>query len=115
MAITTDRIPRKISHPQLHPHHVRRPTKENEMENSKLNLVAFGWALSGALVVLLILCEAAAVILPGWQITHGWLMLFSTAEAGSLRNLIDGIIFSAFFGWVTAAVLVLIYNRLVRR
>ena len=85
------------------------------MENSKLNLVAFGWALSGALVVLLVLCEAAAVILPGWQITHGWLMLFSTAEAGSLRNLIDGVIFSAFFGWITAAVLVLIYNRLVRR
>ena len=37
------------------------------MENSKLNLVAFGWALSGALVVLLVLCEAAAIILPGWE------------------------------------------------
>ena len=85
------------------------------MENSKLNLVAFGWALSGALVVLLVLCEAAAMLLPGWQLAHNWLMLFSTAEAGSLRNLIDGVIFSAFFGWVTAAVLVLIYNRLVRR
>ena len=84
------------------------------MENSKLNLMAFGWALSGALVVLLILCEAVAVILPGWQITHGWLMLFSTATPGSLRNLIDGVIFSAFFGWVTAAVLVSIYNRLAK-
>ena len=37
------------------------------MENSKLNLVAFNWALSGALVVLLILCEAWAMILPGWD------------------------------------------------
>ena len=85
------------------------------MENSKLNLVAFGWALSGALVVLLVLCEAAAMILPGWQLAHNWLTLFSTAEVGSLRNLIDGIIFSAVFGWITAVVLVSIYNRLVRR
>jgi hypothetical protein len=29
--------------------------------------VAFGWALSGALVVLLVLCEAAAMILPSWE------------------------------------------------
>jgi uncharacterized membrane protein YeaQ/YmgE (transglycosylase-associated protein family) len=85
------------------------------MENSKLNLMAFGWALSGALVVLLVLCEAAAMILPGWQLAHNWLTLFSTAEVGSLRNLIDGIISSAAFGWITAAVLVTIYNRLVRR
>lgn len=85
------------------------------MENSKLNLVAFGWALSGALVVLLVLCEAAAMILPGWQLAHNWLMLFSTAEVGSFRNLIDGIISSAVFGWITAAALVSIYNRLVRR
>lgn len=84
------------------------------MENSKLNLVAFGWALSGALVVLLVLCEAAAMILPGWKLAHSWLTLFSAAEAGSFRNLIEGIIFSAIFGWITAAILVTIYNRLVR-
>ena len=85
------------------------------MENSKLDLVAFGWALSGALVVLLVLCEAAAMILPGWQLAHNWLALFSTAEVGSFRNLIEGIIFSAVFGWIVAVVLVSIYNRLVRR
>ena len=85
------------------------------MENSKLNLVAFGWALSGALVVLLVLCEAAAIFFPGWRLAHNWLMLFSTAEVGSLRNFIDGIVFSAAFGWITAAVLVTIYNRLVER
>ncbi len=85
------------------------------MENSKFDLVAFGWALSGALVVLFVLCEAAAMILPGWQLAHNWLMLFSTAEVGSIRNLFDGVVFSAIFGWITAAVLVSIYNRLVRR
>ena len=85
------------------------------MEKFKLDLMAFGWALSGALVVLLVLCEAAAVILPGWQLAHNWLALFSAAEAGSLRNFADGIVFSVIFGWITAAVLVTIYNRLVRR
>ena len=85
------------------------------MENSKFDLVAFGWALSGALVVLFVLCEAAAMILPGWQLAHNWLMLFSTAEVGTIRNLFDGVVFSAIFGWITAAVLVTIYNRLVRR
>ena len=84
------------------------------MEKSKLDLMAFAWALSGALVVLLVLCEAAAVILPGWQLAHNWLMLFSAAEVGSLRNFIEGVVASAIFGWITAAVLVTIYNRLVR-
>lgn len=85
------------------------------MEKSKLDLLAFGWALSGALVVLLVLCEAAAIVLPGWQLTHTWLTLFSAAEVGSLRNLVEGVIASAIFGWIIAAVLVTIYNRLVRR
>jgi hypothetical protein len=48
------------------------------------------------------------------QVTHNWLMLFSAAAPGSLRNLIDGIVFSIIFGWVAAAVLVVIYNRLAR-
>jgi uncharacterized membrane protein YeaQ/YmgE (transglycosylase-associated protein family) len=104
-----------MSRLHLHLLHVQHLAKENEMENSKLNLVAFGWALSGALVVLLVLCEAAAMLLPGWRLTHNWLMLFSTAEVGSIRNLIDGIISSAVFGWIVAVALVLIYNRLVRR
>ena len=85
------------------------------MEKHRLDLIAFGWALSGALVALLVICEAAAVILPGWQLAHNWLTLFSAADVGSLRNFIEGVIASALFGWITAAVLVIIYNRLVRR
>lgn len=54
------------------------------------------------------------MILPGWQLAHGWLALFSTAEVGSLRNFIDGVVFSIIFGWITAAVLVSIYNRHAR-
>ena len=85
------------------------------MEKLKLDLGAFGWALSGTLVLLLVLCEVVALILPSWQLAHNWLGLFSTAEVGSLRNLFDGIIASAIFGWITAAVLVTVYNRLITR
>ena len=85
------------------------------MEKLKLDLMAFGWALSGALVVLLVLCEVAAMLLPSWPLAHNWLGLFSTAEVGSLPNLFPGVITSAIFGWITAAVLVTIYNRLITR
>ena len=85
------------------------------MDKVRLDLMAFGWALSGALVVLLIICWIAAAALPGWQLAHNWLTLFSAAEVGSMQNLIDGIVFSIAFGWITAAVMVPIYNRLIRR
>ena len=85
------------------------------METPRLDLTAFGWGLSGALVALFIICEAAAMLLPGWQLAHTWLTLFSAAEIGSWRNLIDGVVFSVVFGWITAAVLVPIYNRLAKR
>ena len=63
--------------PQV-PRHLNLQTQESEVEKSKLDLVAFGCALSAALVVLLILCEGAAVILPGWPLAHNWLTLFSS-------------------------------------
>ena len=85
------------------------------MEKFKLDLVAFGWALSSSLVVLLVLCEVVAMVLPGWQLAHNWLGLFSTTEVGSLRNLIDGVIANAIGGWITAAVFVTIYNRLIAK
>jgi Protein of unknown function (DUF2933) len=36
-------------------------------------------------------------------------------RSGTIRNLFDGVVFSAIFGWIMATVLVSIYNRLVRR
>jgi uncharacterized membrane protein YeaQ/YmgE (transglycosylase-associated protein family) len=99
-----------------HPHpSAKHLSMEVEMEKSKFDLMAFGWALSGALVVLFVLCALAAIVFPGWQLAHGWLLLFSVAPAGSIRNLVEGIIFSVIFGWITAAVLVTIYNRLIRK
>ena len=85
------------------------------MEKLKIDLVAFGWALSSLLIVLLALCEVTQMFLPGWQLAHNSLSLFSTAEIGSLRNFSESVITSAIFGWITAAVLVTIYTRLITR
>ena len=80
-----------------------------------LNIVALGWGLSAALVVLFVICLAVALVFPDWQASHGWIGLFSVAPTTSIRVWIDGIVFSLVFGWIAGAVLGLAYNRLVRR
>jgi hypothetical protein len=83
--------------------------------NSPLNIVALGWGLSAALVILFVICLAVALLVPGWQASHGWIGLFSLAPMTSVRVWIDGIVFSIVFGWVSAVVLGLVYNHLIRR
>lgn len=80
-----------------------------------LNIVALGWGISAALIVLFVLCLVVALVLPGWPAAHGWVGLFSVAPLTSVRVWIDGILFSAAFGWLTAVILGLVYNRLIRR
>ena len=79
------------------------------------NIAALGWALSAALVVLFVICLVVALLFPGLPATHTWVGLFSAAPFGSLRVWIDGVVFSVVFGWVTAAVLGAVYNRLIAR
>jgi hypothetical protein len=83
--------------------------------NSPLNIVALGWGLSAALVVLFVICLAVALVLPDWRASHGWIGLFSVAPMTSVRVWIDGIVFSIVFGWVAGIVLGLVYNHLIRR
>ena len=83
--------------------------------NSPLNIVALGWGLSAALVVLFVICLAVALVWPGWQAAHGWISLFSVAPMTSVRVWIDGIVYSIVFGWIAAVVLGLTYNALIRR
>jgi hypothetical protein len=83
--------------------------------NSFLDIIALGWGLSAALVVLFVICLAVALAFPDWQASHGWIGLFSVAPTTSARVWIDGIVFSIVFGWVTGVVLGLVYNRLIRR
>jgi hypothetical protein len=86
--------------------------------NHPLNIVALGWGLSAALVVLFVICLVAALLFPDLPAAQGWaawIALFSVSPITSMRVWIDGIGFSLVFGWVTAVVLGSVYNRLIRR
>lgn len=87
----------------------------NASTPAPFNIVALGWALSAMLIVLLVICLAVALAFPGLSATHAWVALFSPAPLTSVRVWIDGIVFSIAFGWVSAAVLGLVYNRLIAR
>ena len=78
-----------------------------------LKVVALGWGLSAVLVVLFVLCLAAALIFPTWPAAHAWIGMYSVAPLTSGRVWLDGIGFSIGFGWVAALVLGLVYNRLI--
>ena len=87
-----------------------------------LNIFALGWALSAALVILFVICLVVSFIFPDLPASQGWsawISLFSVTVVDhpftSARAWIDGIAFSLVFGWVTAVVLGLVYNRLIRR
>jgi len=60
-----------------------------------LDFIAFGVAAAAALVVLFVLCWLVAAGMP------------------SLVALIEGVIWSIVFGWIIAAVMVPIYNKIV--
>ncbi len=59
---------------------------------ASLNVVALGWALSAALVVLFVTCLVIALALPGWGASHNWISLFSTAPLTSQSLAADGLI-----------------------
>ena len=59
--------------------------------SAPLNLAAFGFAASAALVVLFVLCWIVAAVMPGLAgASHGWVALFTTAPVGSVRALVEG-------------------------
>jgi hypothetical protein len=87
----------------------------NSKRGSPLNVVALGWGLSAALVVLFAVCLVVGLAFPGWQASHAWIGLFSVAPLNSIRVWIDGVVFSIVFGWVAAVVFGFTYNRLLGR
>ena len=84
-------------------------------QTAPFNIAALGWALSAALVVLFVVCLVVALLFPDLPATHAWVGLFSAAPIPSVRVWVDGILFSVVFGWITAAVLGVVYNRLIAR
>ena len=82
--------------------------------SAPLHFIAFGAAAAAALVVLFVLCWLAAAGMPSLvSASHGWIRLFTTAPESSGRALIEGVIWSIVFGWIIAAVMVPIYNKIV--
>jgi hypothetical protein len=65
-------------------------------------------------IVLYVLCWFAALAVPNLPLAHGWLLIFSTAEPGSGRSLLEGLIASLVFAWVSALLFGMSYNRLTR-
>lgn len=83
-----------------------------------LNIFALGCGISAALIVLFVICWVSAIAFPDLPAAQGWsawIALFSISPITSPRVWIDGIAFSLVFGWVTAVVLGLVYNRLIKR
>jgi len=46
---------------------------------------------------------------------HGWVTLFSTALIDSARVWVEGIVYSAIAGWITALIVGLVYIRVAAR
>lgn len=90
-------------------------TSTDRSQSDPVDIPALGWALTITLVVLYLLCWIAALAVRELPLAHGWLLLFSTAEPGSLRSLIEGSVASVAFAWISALLFGLAYNRLSRR
>lgn len=45
-----------------------------------------------------------------FDVTHAWLELYSTAPAGSVRGLVEGIIWNVLFAWIAAVTFGATYN-----
>lgn len=80
-----------------------------------MNLMATGWALTGTLVGLFLLCYLAEFIQPTSGLAHGWVDLFATDPGNVTRTLIEGIVGSIVGAWAAAVLFVPIYNRLAAR
>lgn len=83
-----------------------------EMRYHRLHMAAFGWGLSIALAVSFVLCELAAMAFPDLHATHAWVGLFTAEQMGSPLSFVQGVGASLVFGWVFAAILVVVYNLL---
>ena len=82
------------------------------LRTGPVHIVALGWALTGTFVLLYVLCFLAAVLFPDASLTHAWLGLYSTAPVGSIRGLVEGIIWNVVFAWIAAITFGTIYNSL---
>ena len=82
------------------------------LKSGPVHIVPLGWALTATFVLLYVLCFLAAVLFPNASLTHAWLALYSTAPVGSVRGLVEGIIWNVVFAWISAITFGVTYNSL---
>src|SRR5262249_57742831 len=66
--------------------------------NSPLNIIALGWGLSAALVVLFVICLAVALVFPEWRGSPPWGGVFFFPPTTSGWGLVVGTRFFLVFG-----------------
>jgi hypothetical protein len=77
-----------------------------------VHVVSLGWALTLTFIVLYVLCWLVGLVAPNLPLAHGWLLIFSTADPGSIRSFIEGVAASFLFAWASALLFGLTYNSL---
>jgi hypothetical protein len=80
----------------------------------RMNVVGLSFGMVATLAGLFVICWAAAVLFPAYQLAHGWISLFSTAPVDSTKALLDGVMASAGFGLVSALIFAPVYNLFMR-
>jgi hypothetical protein len=88
------------------------PYTITDLRTGPVHILALGWALTATFVLLYVLCWLAAVLFPNLNLTHAWLGLYSTAPVGSVRGLVEGIIWNVVFAWIAAITFGATYNGL---
>ncbi len=82
---------------------------------SRIPLWPAGWALSAALAVTFVLCAGFELLIPNFPVAHAWVEVFTARPVTSALGWIEGIVGSIAFGWLFAAILAVVFNRLARR
>jgi hypothetical protein len=75
--------------------------------------VAVGWALSGVLVVLALICAGVALLWPTSALGQGWTTVFGPGD--SILGVVEAVAGSIAAAWLITIVFVGVHNRLVSR
>jgi len=80
----------------------------------RLRAIPFALSFAVAMIIAYALCVAAALVLPGLPLAHGWVALFTTAPMGSGTSWLEGIVGSTWFGLLLGLVVATTYNLITK-
>jgi len=85
------------------------------MSKGKIDVLAFGVAMSGALVSAFVACNIIAALYPGLRFPCCWVGLFTSKSPGSHASFTEGIIATILMSWFITGFFAIAYNNLTRR